>query len=87
MISINTQSGVTEKCANGNCDLKRAESHLTVKGEPHYEAIPGKILEPGDTFCPQGRIRAVRVSLPSFRRGNTLSCPVAFLFTGQIRCA
>jgi hypothetical protein len=40
LISIVTQSGATEKCANGKCDLDRADSHVTYLGEPHEEVLP-----------------------------------------------
>jgi hypothetical protein len=45
MISIVTQSGATEKCADGKCDLGRADSHVTYLGEAHYEVLPSQTLE------------------------------------------
>ena len=47
LISMVTQSGATQKCADSKCDLDRADSRVTVKGEPHYESVSNKIREPG----------------------------------------
>lgn len=40
LLLIVTQSGATEKCANGKCDLDRADSQVTYLGEPHSEVLP-----------------------------------------------
>jgi len=75
LISIVTQSGATQKCADVKCDLNMADSRVTVLGEPHREALPGSVVR--DPRSRQTRVeeREIQYEYRCRRIDALIHCP------------